>query len=72
MAFWFAMDDANASNGCMWVAPGSHKSGITRRFALADDQKSCSFIPGVLAREHERFFCVIDVAKQSPKDSKFW
>jgi phytanoyl-CoA hydroxylase len=45
MAFWFAMDDANASNGCMWVAPGSHKSGITRRFALADDQKSCSFIP---------------------------
>ncbi len=25
---WFALDDATAENGCLWVIPGSHKRGI--------------------------------------------
>lgn len=28
ITMWIAIDDADASNGCMWVLPGSHKQGI--------------------------------------------
>ena len=27
MSIWIALDDADEENGCMWVVPGSHKSG---------------------------------------------
>jgi len=27
-AAWIALDDATVENGCLWVLPGSHKSGI--------------------------------------------
>ncbi len=27
MSMWIALDDADEENGCMWVIPGSHKSG---------------------------------------------
>jgi len=27
-ASWIALDDATIANGCLWVIPGSHKSGI--------------------------------------------
>jgi len=26
-AFWTALDDASAANGCVWGVPGSHRSG---------------------------------------------
>eukprot|EP00667_Euglena_gracilis_P015918 EG_transcript_16603 len=45
VGLWVALDDADASNGCMWVAPGSHKLGITRRFALNADKTMCANIP---------------------------
>ncbi len=25
MAFWFAVEEVTMENGCLWVAPGSHK-----------------------------------------------
>jgi hypothetical protein len=28
ITMWIAIDDADESNGCMWVLPGSHKPGI--------------------------------------------
>merc|ERR1712137_229622 len=28
VAAWIALDDATIDNGCLWVHPGSHKSGI--------------------------------------------
>ena len=28
---WIALDDADVSNGCLWVIPGSHRDGIIRR-----------------------------------------
>jgi len=31
-ALWFALEDATVENGCLWVAPGSHKEGLTKRF----------------------------------------
>ncbi|XP_014484966.1 PREDICTED: phytanoyl-CoA dioxygenase isoform X2 [Dinoponera quadriceps] len=32
LGFWIALDDATQENGCLWIAPGSHKSGVHRRF----------------------------------------
>lgn len=31
LGFWIALEDADLENGCMWFAPGTHKSGITGR-----------------------------------------
>ena len=31
VGFWIALEDADLDNGCMWFAPGSHKSGIVGR-----------------------------------------
>jgi hypothetical protein len=28
VTMWIAIDDADETNGCMWVLPGSHRSGI--------------------------------------------
>jgi len=40
IGFWFALEDATKTNGCMWAIPGSHKQGIARRFVLTDDGNS--------------------------------
>jgi len=42
-AAWIALDDATTENGCIWVIPGSHKSGIlwpTRE--TTDDRFDCA------------------------------
>ncbi|XP_038216624.1 phytanoyl-CoA dioxygenase domain-containing protein 1 [Zerene cesonia] len=31
LGFWIALQDATVQNGCLWISPGSHKSGIHRR-----------------------------------------
>lgn len=35
--FWIALDDATKENGCLWIAPGSHKSGVHRRYLKNKD-----------------------------------
>ncbi|HUA10234.1 MAG TPA: phytanoyl-CoA dioxygenase family protein [Candidatus Acidoferrales bacterium] len=35
-AFWFALEDANRENGCMWVQPGGHRSPLRARFIARD------------------------------------
>ncbi|XP_066592365.1 uncharacterized protein [Prorops nasuta] len=32
VGFWIALEDATLENGCLWVAPGSHQSGVHRRY----------------------------------------
>ncbi len=34
-AFWFALEDADRSNGCLWVQPGGHRSPLRKRFIAA-------------------------------------
>ena len=36
--FWFALEDANLQNGCMWVLPGEHQNGLRQRFCWVDGQ----------------------------------
>ena len=38
--FWFAIEDATLENGCMWVAPGGHRTTLRKLFkraAVSDD-----------------------------------
>jgi phytanoyl-CoA hydroxylase len=30
--FWFALEDANVRNGCLWVEPGGHRGPLRERF----------------------------------------
>jgi phytanoyl-CoA hydroxylase len=32
LGLWFALEDANKNNGCLWAIPGGHKSGLKSRF----------------------------------------
>lgn len=39
--FWFALEDATLDNGCLWAAPGGHRTGLRQLFkrsgAMTDD-----------------------------------
>eukprot|EP00238_Polyblepharides_amylifera_P006257 CAMPEP_0196580662 /NCGR_PEP_ID=MMETSP1081-20130531/29884_1 /TAXON_ID=36882 /ORGANISM="Pyramimonas amylifera, Strain CCMP720" /LENGTH=338 /DNA_ID=CAMNT_0041900587 /DNA_START=83 /DNA_END=1099 /DNA_ORIENTATION=+ len=39
VGFWFALQDATLQNGCLWVLPKSHTSGVTRRMLLTEDRR---------------------------------
>ena len=34
--FWFALEDADQSNGCLWVQPGGHRTPLRERFVVRD------------------------------------
>jgi phytanoyl-CoA hydroxylase len=38
-AAWIALDDATLDNGCLWVLPGSHRSGILYPTRKQDDPR---------------------------------
>jgi len=33
-AFWFALDDADRTNGCLWVQPGGQRSPLRNQFVV--------------------------------------
>ena len=35
--FWFALEDATQSNGCLWVEPGGHRGPLRERFVRRGD-----------------------------------
>ena len=35
IGFWFALEDATIENGCLWAAPGGHRTGLRQRFRRA-------------------------------------
>jgi phytanoyl-CoA hydroxylase len=35
--FWFALEDANVDNGCLWVEPGGHRGPMRERFVRHGD-----------------------------------
>ncbi len=35
--FWFALEDANRDNGCLWVEPGGHRGPLRERFVREGD-----------------------------------
>ena len=43
LALWWAADECNQNNGCLWVKPGSHKEKITRYFQKDPESESVTF-----------------------------
>ncbi len=42
-AAWVALDDATVDNGCLWVIPGSHRSGVLWAMREQEDERfDCS------------------------------
>ncbi|KAL6063744.1 Phytanoyl-CoA dioxygenase [Balamuthia mandrillaris] len=39
IGFWLALEPATKENGCLWALPGSHKSGIRKRFVRKGENK---------------------------------
>jgi phytanoyl-CoA hydroxylase len=37
VGFWFALEDANKENGCLWVQPGGHKTALRERFYRTEE-----------------------------------
>lgn len=37
VAFWFALEDADRDNGCLWVQPGGHRGPLRQRFVREGD-----------------------------------
>jgi len=44
VGLWFALEDVNIDNGCLWVAPGSHKVGITKRYKRNEEGNATQFV----------------------------
>nr|CAD7461163.1 unnamed protein product [Timema tahoe] len=44
VGFWIALEDATLENGCLWFAPGSHRSGVHRRFVRNPDHDSSELL----------------------------
>jgi phytanoyl-CoA hydroxylase len=42
---WWALADCTLENGCLWAVPGSHKTGVTRRFKRSSDGLTTEFEP---------------------------
>lgn len=40
VGFWIALDDATLENGCLWIVPGSHKTGVYKRFIRNPEKRS--------------------------------
>jgi len=36
LGLWWALEDANRNNGCLWALPQEHKSGLRRRFFVKE------------------------------------
>ena len=36
---WFALEDANVENGCLWAIPGGHRHGLKSRWVRAPENK---------------------------------
>jgi len=37
VGLWIALEDANQDNGCLWSLPGSHSTGVHKRFVRSAD-----------------------------------
>ncbi len=62
VGFWFALEDCTPENGCMWFAPGSHKTTpVTKRFVRLP-QGGTGFIhmdnTEQQSNDHTEFQCV--------------
>ena len=41
--FWFAIEDATLENGCLWAAPGGHKTTLRKKFVRNEANDGATF-----------------------------
>ncbi|XP_063838151.1 phytanoyl-CoA dioxygenase domain-containing protein 1 [Ostrinia nubilalis] len=63
LGFWIAIDDATIQNGCLWMAPGSHKSGVHRRLTRNPDKEPAFIYDRPAAVYPESSFTPVPVSK---------
>jgi phytanoyl-CoA hydroxylase len=44
--FWFAIEDATVDNGCLWAAPGGHRTSLRQRFRRVSTDPADSDLRG--------------------------
>lgn len=44
VGFWIPLVDATTENGCLWIVPGSHQSGVHRRLVRNPEEDSKAFL----------------------------
>lgn len=47
IGFWFALEDADLGNGCLWVLPGEHRKGLRQRFHRVDGVLKMTDVEGI-------------------------
>ncbi|XP_062938244.1 phytanoyl-CoA dioxygenase domain-containing protein 1 isoform X2 [Cynocephalus volans] len=57
LGLWIALEDATLENGCLWFIPGSHTSGVSRRFirAPSGSMPGTRFLGSEPARDNNLF-----------------
>lgn len=61
VGFWFALEEATRMNGCLWVLPGGHLSGLKSRFISTETEDHFEvYDPSSSPLEH---FVPLEVAK---------
>jgi phytanoyl-CoA hydroxylase len=45
VGIWWALEDCNENNGCLWAVPGSHKQGVQKWFRRKDSEEGTEFVP---------------------------
>ncbi|KAK2493294.1 hypothetical protein MC885_016846 [Smutsia gigantea] len=57
LGIWIALEDATLENSCLWFIPGSHTSGVSRRFIRdpAGSGPGTSFLGSEPVRDHSLF-----------------
>ena len=43
VGFWFAIEDATLENGCLWAAPGGHKTTLRQKFVRNEANDGATF-----------------------------
>ncbi|MBV6646045.1 MAG: phytanoyl-CoA dioxygenase family protein [Cyclobacteriaceae bacterium] len=62
---WIALDDADVSNGCLWVIPGSHQEGVIRKRIDNNDANFADLEVADLKPYTEKDFLKVEVKKGS-------
>ncbi|MBI4883540.1 MAG: phytanoyl-CoA dioxygenase family protein [Actinobacteria bacterium] len=52
--FWFAIEDATIENGCLWAAPGGHRTALRKLFKRAGASDQSGDTAGTLFEELDR------------------
>ncbi|XP_026331838.1 phytanoyl-CoA dioxygenase domain-containing protein 1 [Hyposmocoma kahamanoa] len=63
VGFWIALEDTTVQNGCLWMARGSHKSGVHRRLIRSPENNQTLIYDKPAAVYPQSSFTAVPVSK---------